>query len=86
MASIDVFLDSRTARELASNISNAQSTWKSSIMSAILSAISSGLKSASVSTLGQTAADIHYVLHILNSSNLGYQASLSGSTLSIAWT
>lgn len=85
MASLDVFLDARTCQDLCTGISAANHTFKQLVAGGIMSAMGSGLRSATISTVGKAGADVLNVLHMLNSSILGYSATLSGSNLVVKW-
>lgn len=84
MASIDVFLDPKTCQDLCNNFSSTNHTLKQAVAGGIMSAMSTGAHSATVAIGTGTGADVHNILHMLNS--IGYQASLSGgSNILVKW-
>lgn len=85
MASLDVFLDARTCQDLCTGISAANHSFKQAVASGIMTAMGSGLRTATISTSSKAGADVLNVMHMLNSSILGYSAKLSGTNLVVTW-
>lgn len=83
MSSIDVFLDPKTCQDLCANFGSTNHTLKQAVAGAIMTAMSTGLRSATIAKGTATGADMLNVLHMLNL--IGYNASISGSSILVKW-
>jgi len=80
----DIFPDVRVMQDVSNLVTgNTGIGFKTNLAQAMVSAAESTLRTASISTTSAPAGDVLNTLASLNT--LGYNATISGSTLTVTW-
>lgn len=79
----EIFPDALASHQAALSSAAPQVVVKDAILAAIVTAFTAGAFSCTVSVGSYASNDLTYSMGLLN--NLGYDASVSGSTLTVSW-